>query len=441
MNRMCTFKSKGLVACILVVIFCSYACSNGDVDLGINGESKGFGQAANVIYTCEVSTLGSDGTKWSYQTDEIMNLMRGIQLTVFQNEQRYGPLNLNKVNTDTFSDGNLTVRLVQVGAGKSIEVEHRNTSLFAHAENGWCFAQHSDRYAGAQPGDSWSTNEDSYDTFSVDIKERCSNPCSFSIVSNMTIKTVIYEVDGWVIAETENAAHSFATSYTFNTNDKRLMTAKAYDHYGSIVATAQKEFELVDPQLNTDQNQNSQSNGRVGSPINVPYYYQYNNRLSGGSSCQNTSIAMILSYLGANTHPDDITREFGKDLAQSVSGLNRVFNTLAQRRGVRGLNSTNDGTLDQLKSALDRGEPAIVHGYFTGYGHVLVVTGYDERGYYVNDPAGTWSQRFRGGYPYARQESTEGRNIYYPRIAFEQAIATYDGYSFTTLYLHTLRSL
>ena len=439
MDHMFTSKSKVLVGYVLVLLFCSYACSDGDIDFGHNGESKSFGQAANVIYSCEVSTLGSDGTKWSYQTDEIMNLMRSIQLVVYQNEQRYGPLNLNKVNTDTFSDGNLTVRLVQVGAGKSIEVEHRNTSLFARAENGWCSAKQSDRYADAQPGDSWSTNDGSYDTFSVDIEERCSNPCSFSVVSNMNIKTVVYEVDGWMVAETQNAAHGFATSYTFNTPGKRLMTAKAYDHYGRTVATAQKEFELVDPQLNTDQNQNSQSNGRAGSPINVPYYYQYDNRLSGGSSCQNTSIAMILSYLGANIHPDEITGEFGKDLAQSVPGLNRVFNSLAQRRGVRGLNSTSEGTLAQLKAVLDRGEPAIVHGYFTSYGHVVVVTGYDEGGYYVNDPAGTWSQQFRGGYPYAQRESTEGRNIYYSRDAFERAVATYDGYTLTTIYLHTLK--
>ena len=66
------------------------------------------------------------------------------------------------------------------------------------------------------------------------------------------------------------------------------------------------------------------------------------------------------------------------------------------------------------------------------FGHVLVVTGYDEGGYYVNDPAGTWSQIFKGGYRNAWNESTEGRNIYYRKDAFERAIATYDGYTFPT---------
>ena len=439
MNHLFTLKTKQLVGSIVTLFISFYACSDKDLEMERAAESKNFGQAARVIYSCKTSTIASDGTTWTYQTDEIMNLMRSIKLTVLQNEQRYGPLSLGKVNTDTFSDGNLTVKLVQSGLGKSIEVEHRNTSLFAGAGNGWCSASESDRYSQAESGDSWATNEESYDTFKIEIEKRCSNPCRFSVMTNMTINMVVYEVDGWMVAETRNAAAGFASSYTFNTSGIRTMKAKAYDHYGRLVASAQQGFELVNPQLNNEQDQNSTSNGRAVSPANVPYYYQYNNQIAGGSSCQNTSIAMILSFLGANIHPDEITREFGKDRAQSVPGLNQVFNTLAARRGIRGINSTSGGTLAQLRASLDRGEPAIIHGFFTDYGHVVVVTGYDEGGYYVNDPAGTWSQQFRGGYPYARQESTQGQNIYYSRDAFERAVATYDGRTFTSLYMHTLR--
>ena len=148
---------------------------------------------------------------------------------------------------------------------------------------------------------------------------------------------------------------------------------------------------------------------------------------------------MMLSHLGATVHPDAITREFTKDRAQSVRGFNEVFNTLARRFGVKQIDSFENGTFAQLKASLDRGEPAVVHGFFTGFGHVLVVTGYDEGGYYVNDPAGTWSQIFKGGYRNAWNESTEGKNIYYRKDAFERAIATYDGYTFTSLYLHIIR--
>ena len=48
--------------------------------------------------------------------------------------------------------------------------------------------------------------------------------------------------------------------------------------------------------------------------------------------------------------------------------------------------------------ALQAGYVAIVHGYFTNYGHVLVVRGYKDGRYYVNDPAGRWSECFKCGY-------------------------------------------
>ena len=119
------------------------------------------------------------------------------------------------------------------------------------------------------------------------------------------------------------------------------------------------------------------------------------------------------------------------------AGLNQVFNTLAARRGVRGINSTSGGTLAQLRASLDRGEPVIVHGFFTDYGHVVVVTGYDEGGYYVNDP-----QVLGPAIPWwlsICSTRVNSRKIYYSRDAFERAIATYDGRTFTTLYMHTLR--
>ena len=78
-----------------------------------------------------------------------------------------------------------------------------------------------------------------------------------------------------------------------------------------------------------------------------------------------------------------------------------------------------------------------MHGYFTGYGHVVVVVGYDADGYFVNDPAGTWSQRFKGGYPHG-WEPTAGDTIHYRKGEFERAIAT-DGWSSMPLWYHRLR--
>ena len=166
----------------------------------------------------------------------------------------------------------------------------------------------------------------------------------------------------------------------------------------------------------------------------LPYFYQYDNYISPASTCQNTSIAMLLANYGWQGVPDDITREWGKDYAQSPEGLANVFNTIAQREGIRArLEPVVYGTLEEFQGLLRQGKPTIVHGYFTGYGHVLVATGFDGRSYTVKDPAGRWSERFMGGYI-----SGSGNGVSYEASVFDMAISTSDGYTFLPLWYHRL---
>lgn len=79
-----------------------------------------------------------------------------------------------------------------------------------------------------------------------------------------------------------------------------------------------------------------------------------------------------------------------------------------------------------------------VHGYFTSYGHVVLVLGYDSGGYWVNDPVGTLAGWFMGGYP-GGWEPTAGDGIYYPKAAFEAAVGTSDGWSALPLWIHELQ--
>jgi len=90
-----------------------------------------------------------------------------------------------------------------------------------------------------------------------------------------------------------------------------------------------------------------------------------------------------------------------------------------------------------IRALLDQGKPVIIHGYFTGFGHVLVVTGYDSQGYYVNDPAGVWPGVFKGGYGGGAWQS--GKDVHYGKAAFEAAVATSDGYNFMPVWYHELR--
>ena len=173
------------------------------------------------------------------------------------------------------------------------------------------------------------------------------------------------------------------------------------------------------------------------SPGGVPYFFQYSNRLYPGSSCQNTSVAMVLAYLGWQGIPDDITSSWGKDYAQSPHNLSSMFNTIARAENLRGtLVTDTNGSLGEFRSKASMGEILIVHGYFTGYGHVLVVTGFDGTDYTVNDPAGIWRGTFRGGYGWS--DPSDGHGIKYPKDSFEAAIGTSDGYSNLPLWYHAL---
>jgi len=174
------------------------------------------------------------------------------------------------------------------------------------------------------------------------------------------------------------------------------------------------------------------------APASVPYFYQYANRYSPSRTCQNTSVAMLLKHYGVSITPDAITARFGKDLAQSPEGLARVFNHYASQAGIdERLEPTRAGSLEAFRRLAQGDDPVIVHGFMTSYGHVVVTTGYDGRAYTVNDPAGTWSQRFKGGYPRAAGESSSsGQGVRYGKAAFERAISTYSGSGFAPLWYH-----
>jgi hypothetical protein len=66
-------------------------------------------------------------------------------------------------------------------------------------------------------------------------------------------------------------------------------------------------------------------------------------------------------------------------------------------------NFKTDATIDEVKRWLAAGNPAVVHGYFTRFGHIITAIGYDDTrsrrglkdGFVVHDPYGEW---FPGGY-------------------------------------------
>lgn len=118
----------------------------------------------------------------------------------------------------------------------------------------------------------------------------------------------------------------------------------------------------------------------------VPYFYQYNNAYEGSATCGITSAAMAINYwLPNNLTPDAIYVEYGKSKGQSPEGIASI----SRGRGLKAM-ATRSGTREQIRSHLRAGRPVVVHGFWTGPGHIAVITGFDSTGWIANDPAGDW---------------------------------------------------
>ncbi len=207
--------------------------------------------------------------------------------------------------------------------------------------------------------------------------------------------------------------------------------AREYGKYDQMSDEQQAAVEKHAGRIYEVAKNNTSPDGSKSIVDRVPYFNQYDNGINPGGSCQNTSIAMALGLYGVNVQPDTISRRYGTSFAQSPEGVASVFNTYASEAGIsQRIQHHRDGSFEGMKALLDQGKPVIVHGYFTGYGHVVVVTGYDESGYYVNDPAGVWSERWKGGY----QGSYNGRGVHYGKAAFEQAVGTLNGSTYAPLW-------
>ena len=164
----------------------------------------------------------------------------------------------------------------------------------------------------------------------------------------------------------------------------------------------------------------------------VPYYNQYDNVNNPSETCQNTSIAMVISHFESSITPDRIFTYWGKDYAQSPYGLNAVYNSYSRNSKI---STYVTASPEDLVNALNNGYIAIVHGYFTNYGHVLVVRGFDGERYHVNDPAGNWSECFKCGY----QNSSYNGITTYSKESFNAAVFTSDGSSYLPGWIHLIR--
>lgn len=244
----------------------------------------------------------------------------------------------------------------------------------------------------------------------------------FKVTGSASVKKVKYYADGFLLGESTDATQNFAVKYTFSQTGVRTVIAYGYDSAGAQLGQKSVTFTVV-------------GSTTTSGCISVPYYFQYNNSINPSGSCQNTSVAMLLTHYGCTTTPDTISSAWGTSYAQSPAGLAEVFNSYASKCGIKQrLKAHTDGDTADVQALLAAGRPVIVHGYFTSYGHVLILTGYDGVEYCANDPAGRWKETFKGGY--YSSTSTEGKGIKYDKSPTNQAINTLDGYTLYPIWYH-----
>lgn len=158
-----------------------------------------------------------------------------------------------------------------------------------------------------------------------------------------------------------------------------------------------------------------QAAGPGAKDLKVPYLSQLDNRLNPYGSCNVTCVAMCLYFLGYPRQPgtqleDELYQKL-EDMGKSRHDPYDLQFLIGTYTGFKDIFRVDGGFWD-IQTSIDAGHPVIVHGYFTKSGHIIVIRGYDDKGFIVNDPYGEW---FSSGYDNSR--SGEGLHYSYNLIA------------------------
>lgn len=143
--------------------------------------------------------------------------------------------------------------------------------------------------------------------------------------------------------------------------------------------------------------------------LGIAYRSQLDNALNPTGACNVTSFAMAMTYLQVKRR--STSGQFEDELYQYMQARHlsrhdpRDLAKLASGYGVQD-HLTLRGSLQDIRKAIAEGRPCIVHGYFTSFGHIIVIRGYDKNGFFVNDPYGEWTS---AGY----RTDLSGQNLYY----------------------------
>lgn len=157
---------------------------------------------------------------------------------------------------------------------------------------------------------------------------------------------------------------------------------------------------------------------KLNNPLGVQYMSQRDNYRDANRTCFSSSCAMLLKFLkpgSIKTDDDYIKVVF--NIGDTIEGATQV--AALKHFGVTASFATN-GNRAFIKKQIDSGKPVpagfLHHGPVSqpsGGGHWLCIIGYDDTGYWVNDPWGE-ADLLNGTYP-----STDGAKKHYSYKNFE----------------------
>lgn len=120
-------------------------------------------------------------------------------------------------------------------------------------------------------------------------------------------------------------------------------------------------------------------------------YMEYGTGVVGYTGCGPVALSMVAIYLTGNLdYSPDYVVTYAIDNGYCIPGNGTAWSLMYEGCTSLGINSyelINDEST--IKNALDNNEPVIClmgPGDFTSEGHFIVLTGYTDEGFYVNDP-------------------------------------------------------
>lgn len=120
-------------------------------------------------------------------------------------------------------------------------------------------------------------------------------------------------------------------------------------------------------------------------------YEKYSGNFFAASGCGPTTLSMVVVYLTHNRDASPIAiAKYSKEAGYSVDGSGSSWTLISEgcrHYGVKAKTVALDES--RMKAEIDEGHPIVVNvgpGDFTDTGHFMVITGYDDEGFSINDP-------------------------------------------------------